>query len=148
GGKDIRHAHKKRGKIMRVGFIGLGRMGSGMATNLVKAGHEVIVYNRTPGKVQALVEHGARVAVQVADACRGDAVIAMLANDTAVESVVFGAQGIISSLGNGAIHVSMSTISVALGKGWPRRTQTRASVSSLRLSLGGRKRRPRLSYSS
>jgi 3-hydroxyisobutyrate dehydrogenase-like beta-hydroxyacid dehydrogenase len=101
---------------MRIGFIGLGRMGSGMATNLVKAGHEVTVFNRTPGKVRALVEHGARVAAQVADACRGDAVITMLANDTAVESVVFGAQGIIASLGKSAIHVSMSTISVALAE--------------------------------
>jgi 3-hydroxyisobutyrate dehydrogenase-like beta-hydroxyacid dehydrogenase len=49
---------------MRIGFIGLGRMGSGMATNLVKAGHEVTVYNRTPGKVQALVEHGAHAALR------------------------------------------------------------------------------------
>ena len=101
---------------MRIGFIGLGRMGSGMATNLVKAGHEVIVYNRTPGKVQALVEHGAHAAAQVADACRGDAVITMLANDGAVESVVFGAQNMIGSLRNSAIHVSMSTISVALSE--------------------------------
>jgi 3-hydroxyisobutyrate dehydrogenase-like beta-hydroxyacid dehydrogenase len=59
---------------MKVGFIGLGNMGSGMAANLLKAGHEVTVYNRTPSKAQALVEQGAHHAAQVADACRGDAV--------------------------------------------------------------------------
>ena len=55
---------------MKVGLIGLGNMGSGMAANLLKAGHEVTVYNRTPSKAQALVAQGARYAAQVADACR------------------------------------------------------------------------------
>ena len=68
--------------IMKIGFIGLGHMGSGMAHNLLKAGHELTVYNRTPGKAQALFSHGARAATAVADACRGDAVITMLSNDT------------------------------------------------------------------
>src|SRR5213083_420688 len=101
---------------MKVGFIGLGRMGAAMAANLVKAGHEVTVYNRTPGKVQALVERGGRAAARVADACQGNAVITMLADDAAVEGVVFGENGIIGSLGKGAIHISMSTISVALSE--------------------------------
>ena len=101
---------------MKIGFIGLGNMGSGMAGNLLKAGHEVTVYNRTPGKAQPLVEQGARYAAQVADACRGDAVFTMLSDDSAVESVVFGSKGVISSLGKGAIHVSASTISVALSE--------------------------------
>jgi hypothetical protein len=83
---------------MKIGFIGLGHMGSGMAANLLKAGHEVTVYNRTTGKVQALVEQGAHGAAQVADACRGDAVITMLADDGVFESVVFGDQGVIGSL--------------------------------------------------
>src|SRR2546427_2534145 len=92
-------------------------MGAGMAANLVKAGHEVTVYNRTPGKVQALVERGARAAARVADACQGDAVITMLADDAAVEGVVFGEKGgVIGSLGKGAIHISMSTISAALSQ--------------------------------
>jgi 3-hydroxyisobutyrate dehydrogenase-like beta-hydroxyacid dehydrogenase len=99
---------------MKVGFVGLGRMGTGMAANLVKAGHKVTVYNRTPAKKQALVEQGAHAAAQVADACRGDAVITMLSDDGALESVAFGDQGVIASLGRGAIHVCMSTISVAL----------------------------------
>src|SRR5437660_9317061 len=101
---------------MKIGFIGLGHMGAGMAANLLKAGHEVTVYNRTPGKGQALVEQGAHGAAQVADACRGDAVITMLADDGALESVAFGDQGVIGSLRKGAIHISMSTISVALSE--------------------------------
>ena len=101
---------------MKIGFIGLGHMGSGMAANLLKAGHEVTVYNRTTGKVQALVEQGAHGAAQVADACRGDAVITMLADDGALVSVAFGDQGVIGSLRKGASHISMSTISVALSE--------------------------------
>ena len=99
---------------MKIGFIGLGNMGSGMAKNLLKAGHEVTVYNRTPARAQPLVELGARYAAQVADACRGDAVFTMLSDDAAVEGVVFGNKGIVSSLSKGAIHISSSTISVAL----------------------------------
>jgi len=87
-----------------------------MAANLLGAGHAITVYNRTPGKAQALVEQGAHAAARVADACSGDAVITMLADDAAVESVVFGDNGVIGSLGKGAIHVSMSTISVALSE--------------------------------
>ena len=101
---------------MKVGLIGLGNMGSGMAANLLKGGHEVTVYNRTPSKAQALVAQGARHAAQVADACRGDAVITMLADDGAVESVVFGEAGVIKTLAKGAIHISSSTISVALSE--------------------------------
>ncbi len=101
---------------MKVGFIGLGNMGSGMAANLLKAEHEVTVYNRTPSKAQALVERGARYAAQVADACRGEAVITMLSDDSAVEGVVFGDAGVISSLGKGGIHISSCTNSVALSE--------------------------------
>jgi len=101
---------------MKVGLIGLGNMGSGMAASLLKGGHDVTVYNRTPSKAQALVGQGARYAAQVADACRGEAVITMLADDLAVESVVFGDAGVIKSLARGAIHISSSTISVALSE--------------------------------
>ena len=101
---------------MKVGFIGLGHMGAGMAANLLRARHGVTVYNRTPSRARALVEQGAHAAAQVADACRGDAVITMLADDDAVEGVVFGKDGVIEVLGKGAIHVSMSTISVALSE--------------------------------
>ena len=101
---------------MKVGFIGLGHMGAGMAANLLKAGHDVTVYNRTRTKVEALVAQGAKAAASVSDACRGDAVITMLANDDAVESVVFSDGSIIGSLLAAAIHISSSTISVALSE--------------------------------
>jgi 3-hydroxyisobutyrate dehydrogenase-like beta-hydroxyacid dehydrogenase len=101
---------------MKIGFIGLGRMGSGMAANLVKAGNDVTVYNRTQGKDRELVAQGTHSASNVADACKGDAVITMLADDNALESIAFGEQGIIKNLRKGAIHISMSTISVAISE--------------------------------
>ncbi len=99
---------------MKLGFIGIGGMGAAMAANLLKAGHEVTVYNRTPDKARALSSLGARVATRVADACRGEAVITMLSNDEAVHSVVFDGGGVLASADSGAVHVSMSTISVGL----------------------------------
>jgi 3-hydroxyisobutyrate dehydrogenase-like beta-hydroxyacid dehydrogenase len=99
---------------MDVGFIGLGQMGSGIALNLVKAGHRVLVYNRTRAKADALASQGAEVAESLADACRRPAVITMLADDSAVEAAFFGDGNGLSALGRGAVHISMSTISVAL----------------------------------
>ncbi len=101
---------------MKVGFIGLGQMGSGVAANLIKAGHEVTVYNRTPAKAQALVAKGAHAATQVADACHGDVVISMLADDSAVEKIALSANGVVASLRENKIHISMSTISIALSE--------------------------------
>jgi 3-hydroxyisobutyrate dehydrogenase-like beta-hydroxyacid dehydrogenase len=101
---------------MKVGFIGLGNMGFGMAANLLKAGHEVSAYNRSQDKVAALASEGARPAQTVAQACESDVVISMLANDEAVEAVTFGDDGIVASLRTGATHVSSSTISVALSE--------------------------------
>lgn len=101
---------------MNVGFIGLGHMGAGMAANLLQAGHRVTVYNRTPAKAEALVARGAQRAARVVEACRGEAVVTMLANDDAVESIVLGEGGVIDCLPAGALHVSSSTISVALSE--------------------------------
>ncbi len=101
---------------MKTGFIGLGRMGSAMAANLLKAGHEVTVFNRSPEKRRALLELGAHEAATIADACRGDAVITMLADDLAVSRVALADDGIVGHLAGGAVHVSMSTISVALAR--------------------------------
>jgi 3-hydroxyisobutyrate dehydrogenase-like beta-hydroxyacid dehydrogenase len=101
---------------MQVGFIGIGRMGSGMAANLLAAGQALTVYNRSPAKAEVLVGKGARRADTPADAARGDVVITMLANDDAVEQVVFGDGGILAALAAGAIHLSMSTISFALAE--------------------------------
>lgn len=99
---------------MKIGFVGLGNMGAAMAANLLTAGHEVTAYNRSPDKVAALVAQGARPAASVADACRGDVVVTMLANDDAVHAVTFGDHGIVASLPQGAVHVSSSTVSVAM----------------------------------
>ena len=101
---------------MKIGFIGLGHMGSAMAANLVKAKHDVIVFNRNPEKMRPLLDSGARRAGSIADACRGDVVITMLANDAALEQVALEEGGIVGNLPKGAIHLSMSTISVALSK--------------------------------
>ncbi|MBX5462530.1 MAG: NAD(P)-dependent oxidoreductase [Steroidobacteraceae bacterium] len=101
---------------MKVGFIGLGHMGAAMAANLVKAKHEVTVFNRTAQKRRSLVELGAREATRVAEACTGDAVITMLADDAALREVAFAEGGIVASLARNAIHVSMSTISPDLSR--------------------------------
>jgi 3-hydroxyisobutyrate dehydrogenase-like beta-hydroxyacid dehydrogenase len=69
-------------------------MGTGMAFNLLKAGHEVTVYNRTRARAAALVAQGAAEAEKVAEVCRGDAVFSMVAGDNAVEGLAFGAGGI------------------------------------------------------
>src|SRR3984957_236575 len=99
---------------MDVGFIGLGQMGSAIALNLVKAGHRVVVYNRTRAKAEPHGAQGAEVSESAADASRRPVVITMLADDAAVEAAIFGDGGGLSALGNGAVHISMSTISVAL----------------------------------
>lgn len=98
---------------MKVGFIGLGQMGSGMAARLLGAGHDVTVFNRTRAKTVPLVEKGASAAETPADACRNaEAVFTMLADDHAVEDVTFGEQGILGALPSGAVHISSSTLSV------------------------------------
>jgi 3-hydroxyisobutyrate dehydrogenase-like beta-hydroxyacid dehydrogenase len=99
---------------MEVGIVGLGHMGSGIAKSLLRAGHQVTAYNRSRARVDALVSEGIKVAASPADACRGEVVLSMLADDVAVEAVVFGSSGILSALPRGGLHVSLSTISVNL----------------------------------
>src|SRR6202035_3845169 len=89
---------------MEVGFIGLGNMGAAMAPNLLNAGHRLTVYNRTRAKAEGLAAQGAPVAERGADACRGDILITMLADDAAVEAVLFGESGVGHSLPAGAMH--------------------------------------------
>jgi 3-hydroxyisobutyrate dehydrogenase-like beta-hydroxyacid dehydrogenase len=102
---------------MKIGFVGLGKMGSGMAKNLLAAGHELTVYNRTQEKIGPLVKAGARAAKSPGEASRDvDAVFTMLANDEAVRAVVLGEDGIASTLTKGAVHVSSSTISVGFSR--------------------------------
>ncbi len=100
---------------MNVGFIGLGKMGEAMARNLLKAGHKLTVFNRTRRKAEELEAEGARVAGTPAEAA-GDVLLTMLADDTALEGVMFGGANVVAALARGATHVSMSTISVALSK--------------------------------
>jgi 3-hydroxyisobutyrate dehydrogenase-like beta-hydroxyacid dehydrogenase len=107
---------------MNIAFIGLGNMGSPMANNLLKAGHTLTVYNRTHARADALKPLGARVANTPGEAAAGvEVAITMLADDHALESVVFGKDAfgkgsLLESLPPNAIHVSMSTISVALSR--------------------------------
>jgi 3-hydroxyisobutyrate dehydrogenase-like beta-hydroxyacid dehydrogenase len=102
---------------MKVAFIGLGSMGSPMAGNLLRAGHDLVVYNRTRSAAEPLERAGARVASSPRDAAAGvDVLVTMLADDGAVEAVMFGEQGAAQGLAPGAIHASMSTISHAFSR--------------------------------
>lgn len=102
---------------MKIGFVGLGNMGHAMARNLLKAGHELTVYNRSAAKAEDLRSQGARVAKTPREAAQGvQAVFTMLADDHAVEEVSWGDTGILAGLDKGAIHISSSTISVALSE--------------------------------
>ena len=102
---------------MKIGFAGLGKMGTGMAQNLIAAGHEVAVWNRSPEKAKALEAQGAKVAASPAELCKGAAaVLTMLADDSAVRDVVYSAEGIAEALESGAAHISCSTISTHLAK--------------------------------
>src|SRR5579864_7109643 len=110
---------------MRVAFLGLGIMGQAMATNLVKAGHEVTVWNRTPGK---LVE-GAGIAPTPAAAAQGAEVVWLCVSDTeAVETTMFGADGVESSLTEGTIVADSSTISPAATVKFAERVAAKGAV--------------------
>lgn len=102
---------------MKIAFIGLGNMGSGIARNLLRAGHQVTAFNRTRAKAEALQPEGARVAASPAEAARdAEVAMTMLADDAAVEGVVFGEGGIAEAMPSGAVHVSHSTISTAMAR--------------------------------
>jgi 3-hydroxyisobutyrate dehydrogenase-like beta-hydroxyacid dehydrogenase len=93
-----------------VGFIGLGGMGLAMATNLLKAGFGLRVYNRTAERARPLLEQGARLARSPAEAAEpGGMVVTMVSDDRAVEEVTLGPEGLLDRLGDG-VHLSMSTI--------------------------------------
>src|SRR3954469_17904311 len=107
---------------MRVAFLGLGIMGRPMAANLVKAGHNVTVWSRTSGKS---VE-GAQSANSPAEAAQGAEVVWMCVSDTnAVESVLFGPQGVQGSLTDGMTVVDSSTISPSATRKFAERLGTR-----------------------
>lgn len=102
---------------MRIGFLGLGKMGSAMAHRLIAAGHELAVWNRTEGKTEPLAREGAIVAGTPAEAeLSADAVVTMLFDDHAHEEVLFGSNGLLDALTPSTLHISCSTISVALSE--------------------------------
>jgi 3-hydroxyisobutyrate dehydrogenase-like beta-hydroxyacid dehydrogenase len=100
---------------MRIGFVGLGQMGLPIAENLLAAGHELIVWNRTAAKAGPLLDAGAAGAATPRDAAAADVVITMLADDAAVSAVLDGPDGVLAAK-HPVFHVSMSTISVALSE--------------------------------
>jgi 3-hydroxyisobutyrate dehydrogenase-like beta-hydroxyacid dehydrogenase len=91
-------------------------MGLPIARNLLKAGHELTVYNRTRSKAEALASAGAKVANSVAEASAAEIVMTMLADDPAVEQATLGDGGVLNTLASGGVHVSLSTISTALSR--------------------------------
>lgn len=102
---------------MRIGFLGLGKMGTPMALRLIAAGHELSVWNRTEERTKPLVHEGAILAGTPAEAeLSADAVVTMLFDDAAHEEVLFGSNGLMDALEPGALHISCSTISVALSE--------------------------------
>ena len=102
---------------MRIGFLGLGKMGAPMAQRLIAAGHELAVWNRTEGRTDPLAREGAIVAGTPAEAELGaDAVITMLFDDHAHEEVLFGQNGLMDALTPSTLHISCSTISVTLSE--------------------------------
>ena len=97
--------------IKKIAYLGLGTMGSGMASNLLKAGYQLTVWNRSAEKCKPFARKGARVADTPADAARDvDLVMYILSNDEAVEDVVLGANGILRGIQEGQIAIDMSTV--------------------------------------
>ncbi|WP_041855698.1 NAD(P)-dependent oxidoreductase [Candidatus Korobacter versatilis] len=100
---------------MKVGFLGLGNMGEPMAANLIAAGHQVTVWNRTAAKAEPLKERGVKVATEIKDAVQNqDVVCTMVADDHALRTILEG--GLLEALPKGAVHVSHSTVSVAMAE--------------------------------
>jgi len=101
-------------RAMQIAFLGLGRMGSGMAGRLLAAGHQVTVYNRTQARAEALVRAGATLAKTPRDACAGaDAIVAMTADDASSRAMWLGADGALAAERPGALAIECSTLSHA-----------------------------------
>src|SRR5260370_24012536 len=97
--------------IKTISYLGLGTMGGGMASNLLKAGYKLTVWNRSAEKCAPFARKGARVTESPADAVRDvDLVMYSLSNDQAIEDVVFGAKGILSGIKEGQTAIDMSTV--------------------------------------
>ena len=99
---------------MKIGFLGLGNMGLPIASNLIRAGHDVVLWNRSAKKASSLADAGAMQAATPGEAASGaEVVFSMLADDIALEAVLSGENGLLAGLKPNALHISLSTISVA-----------------------------------
>jgi 3-hydroxyisobutyrate dehydrogenase-like beta-hydroxyacid dehydrogenase len=106
-------SNPEEGSKLKVGFIGLGRMGQGMSKRILDAGNDVAVYDVIPAATKVLGDVGATIAPTVSDACKGrDVVITMLAEDYVVKEVILGKGGVRDSLPAGSIHLAMGTYSI------------------------------------
>ncbi|MGW4772933.1 NAD(P)-dependent oxidoreductase [Nocardia sp. NPDC004278] len=99
---------------MTVGFVGLGAMGQGMAASLLRAGNRLLVWNRSPEPVAALVAQGADAAGRLADVFAAEAVVSMLADDQAVEQLLLDPELLVGA--KAAVHLNMATVSIALAE--------------------------------
>jgi 3-hydroxyisobutyrate dehydrogenase-like beta-hydroxyacid dehydrogenase len=100
---------------MRIGFVGLGQMGLGMATRLIERGHELIVWNRTRAAAEALRARGVQVADDPARMLDAEVVVSMLADDVAVEAVWI-TSGLVQRIGSTALHLNMASVSLRMGQ--------------------------------
>ena len=100
---------------MDIGFVGLGNMGKGIAQSLIRAGHRLRVWNRSPGPAEELAKHGAEVMQSPRDAFGGDAFVSMLADDGALREVVLNGN-VLPQNGGDTVHICMATISVGFAK--------------------------------
>ena len=105
--------HSPTGAVQRIGVLGAGTMGTPIARNLLRAGYQVRVWNRTPARAQGLAADGAILASAPTAAAAGvDVLITMLADGPAVEQVMTGPDGVLSELEPGAVWIQMSTVGV------------------------------------
>jgi 3-hydroxyisobutyrate dehydrogenase-like beta-hydroxyacid dehydrogenase len=106
--------HSLKENFVNIGFLGLGNMGEPIAANLISAGHQVTVWNRTASKAEPLRKKGAKVAKDINAAAANEIVFTMVADDPALRGIL--AAGFAESLPKGALHISLSTISVAMAE--------------------------------
>ena len=115
--------------MAKVGYVGLGVMGGGVARRLLEAGHEVTGYNRTRSKAEALIASGMRFAETARDAAeQSDVVFSMVTNTEALAAVTEGPDGILAGLGPGKVYVDMSTVSPAASRALAERVAERGAA--------------------
>ena len=115
--------------MARIGYVGLGVMGGGVARRLLAAGHEVTGYNRTRSKAEPLIADGMRFAESPREAAeQTDVVFSMVTNTQALTAITHGPDGILAGLGPGKVYVDMSTVSPGASRGLAERVAERGAV--------------------